>query len=103
MVKAGFILQMCGHEIGCIDSHNVREYDISEAFLRRKNTQANCEKYIQMCEDIGGSEYMWDEWCKTVAERQPTKWGCPDMVSAMHLHAIDEGYRHDNTGSGHRD
>ena len=96
MVKAGFILQMLGHEVGCLDSHNIAMYGLDAKFLRRKPTEENIELYLELCRKLGGAEHLWDRWCERLAIQQPTRWRDADHVSMFHRDTIAKGYRHEH-------
>lgn len=97
MVKAGFIAQMCGFEVACLDRHNVRMLGMSETALRiNKNVKPDLRKskvreYVKLCRRKG-SEYWWDTWCNFVAEKGGMNKSLPtgDAVSAYHVQAVME-------------
>ena len=78
-VKAGFVLQLCLGEVGCLDIHNLRMYGVNPAdFKYGKNATLEtklrkAELYIAMCEKLGGSEKLWDTWCDNLANNPRCK------------------------------
>jgi len=97
MVKAGFIAQMCGFNVACLDRHNVRMLGMSETALRVSKTikpelrLKKIRKYIELCQ-VSGAKHWWDTWCNFVAEKGGMNASLPtgDAVSAYHVTAIME-------------
>lgn len=97
MVKAGFIAQMCGFNVACLDRHNVRALGISETALnlnKKVSDELRLKKireYVKLCRRRG-SEYWWDTWCNYVADRGGMNKSLPtgDAVSRYHVTAIME-------------
>lgn len=96
--KVSFVLQLTGHEIGCIDTHNcVRLGMKAEDLMQRKDRPLNREKiwrYIGLCQsrEMGGSERMWNNWCHHIANLYPHKFEDTYMVSRHHVRMVDEFY-----------
>jgi len=92
--KSGFILQMCIGEVGCIDCHNQKMFDIDrkDITLQKPAKLATklkvAQNYIKLCENLGGTEYLWDNWCEFIANRHPTKFDDAYHVSQVHVDAI---------------
>ncbi len=97
MVKAGFIAQMCGFEVACLDRHNIRMLGLSEAALKvskKIKPELRLKKirqYVKLCR-LEGAEYWWDTWCNYVAEKGGMNKSLPtgDAVSAYHVTSIME-------------
>lgn len=97
MVKAGFIAQMCGFNVACLDRHNVRALGMSETALNLNKKVSDklrlkkIREYVKLCRRRG-SEYWWDTWCNYVAERGGMNKSLPtgDAVSRYHVTAIME-------------
>jgi hypothetical protein len=97
MVKAGFIAQMCGFNVACLDRHNVRALGMSETALnlnKKVSDELRLKKireYVKLCRRRG-SEYWWDTWCNYVADRGGMNKSLPtgDAVSRYHVTAIME-------------
>jgi len=98
MVKAGFIAQMCGFEVACLDRHNIRALGMSEDALRinkklkQETRLKKIQDYVSLCRASGGSEYWWDTWCNYVADKGGMNKSLPtgDAVSAYHVTAVME-------------
>ena len=92
IVKAAFAAQLLGHDIGCIDRHNVILYNVPQCTLRIPSSLQPATKdrkiadYVELCKDIGGTEVMWDNWCEYVAN---SKWNrklpTAELVSYEHI------------------
>tara|TARA_R110000824_G_scaffold292133_1_gene480528 strand:+ start:517 stop:1116 length:600 start_codon:yes stop_codon:yes gene_type:complete len=92
--KAGFILQMCIGEVGCIDCHNRNMFniDVKDITLSKPAKLATklkvSQNYIKLCEELGGTEFLWDNWCEFIAGEYPTKFKDAQDVSKLHVDAI---------------
>jgi hypothetical protein len=94
MVKSGFVLQMLGHDVACIDSRNMAMLGFlptdRPALMRLddvgdKGRVMRIGRYLEFCRKAGGAEYLWDKWCEGYA----TELGLtPDQVSKMHVKII---------------
>ncbi|QGH74685.1 hypothetical protein DSS3PM1_00008 [Bacteriophage DSS3_PM1] len=94
--KVSFVLQLTGHEIGCIDTHNAAIMGVdSDALVMRKTAKKyNPEKiwrYIGMCQStqMGGSQKMWDSWCDFIHQKYPKRFDSGHTVSRYHVEAIN--------------
>ena len=95
MVKAGFIGQMLGFQVACLDRHNVRALGLSESALsinKKASQEVRLKKireYVKLCRRKG-SEYWWDTWCNFVADRGGMNKSLPtgDAVSRYHVDAV---------------
>ena len=91
LVKAGFIMQLVFGEVGCIDLHNIKLYGVEPKRLAWSNslkTETKIKKivgYLELCQQLGGSEFLWDEWCYHLASKNPNNFVDGDQVSAVHL------------------
>lgn len=94
MVKAGFVAQLLGFEVGCLDTHNLQRFGykpdafklastLSEPTRRRKVRQ-----YVETCRKHGGARRLWNEWCDHVAGRWPATWSSGADVSGAHCRAL---------------
>jgi len=94
LVKAGFMLQCLTGKVGCLDCHNLKEYGYKEGSFKlshNKHTEGNLRKvrnYVETCEEIGGSEFLWNQWCEGMANRYPKHFSNADAVSFLHTDAI---------------
>lgn len=91
VVKAGFVLQLAGHDVACLDTRNIvregrnpREFrvDVSPKILER-----TLDRYI---EAVGGrAEEYWDAWCEDVARARGK---LAEDISALHLAIVPDDY-----------
>ncbi len=92
MAKAGFLCQLTAGLVGCMDSHNLKMYNLdAKDFVLAKNPKtiksldANVKKirnYIQICNEYG-TENLWNSWCSFLATKS-TKWRDANHVSEVH-------------------
>ena len=86
MVKAGFVLQLCLGEVGCLDVHNLRMYNVNPNMFKfgkaatHATKRKKAELYIAMCEKLGGSNVLWDNWCEALAQNPR----CRDRFTSKH-------------------
>jgi len=73
IVKAAFVCQMMGHDVGCLDSRNIQRLGLNPREWRtdgadRKQTAAFKRKVRRYVDATSGrAEELWDDWCKDVA------------------------------------
>jgi len=92
-VKAGFVAQLLGFEVGCIDGQNATLYDVDVSeFVIRDGMKASTRlrkirSYVQLCEELGGSRVLWDNWCELIGQKYSSfdDW---QSVSALHTECI---------------
>ena len=92
MAKAGFMCQLTAGLVGCMDSHNLKMYNLdANDFVLAKNPKtiksldANVKKirnYVQICNEYG-TENLWNSWCSFLATKS-TKWRDANHVSEVH-------------------
>ena len=95
MVKAGFIAQMMGFNVACLDRHNIRMLGMKEGDVRiskslsDKSRRTKLREYVKLTRRKG-AEYWWDTWCNYVAEKAGLNKSLPtgDAVSAYHVDAV---------------
>ena len=96
VVKASFVAQLLGWEVGCIDRHNLILYNVKPntvnipPSLTQATRQRKIADYVAACEQIGGSEFLWNSWCDHVAG---TKWNkrLPTAEDVSREHIIGVG------------
>lgn len=94
LVKAGFLCQIFAGTVGCIDTHNVKLYDIPVSALRyRYEATAECNaakvrRYVELCSGLGGAHALWSRWCDYVAKLRPFNWTDGAEVSQFHVDVI---------------
>lgn len=94
LVKAGFIAQMYGWDVACIDVHNAKRLGLPQSSLRLPKTDKGKAKafyeYIQLCQQKG-SEYWWDTWCSSVSGNRHNKTlKTPSSVSRYHTLCVEK-------------
>jgi len=93
LVKGGFVNQLVFGQTGCMDTHNAIIFELpprafradlyKQASMKRKAVMA--ADYAALCEDQGGPEFLWDNWCGYVGGRNGYS---ADAISEMHTKAI---------------
>ena len=98
LAKAGFVVQLTRGLIGCVDGHNAEAYDVRnnqltfpKGRMTLKAQRHKLESYVRLTTAIGGSEFMWKEWCILVAAKYPDKFDTAAAVSRQHV-TIMESY-----------
>lgn len=93
LAKTGFLMQLYGWETACIDMHNAKRFNIPvprcPSTLKTDTKMKKIIEYLIMCDQIGGSEYLWDQWCEYVAGNRMNK-NLPtaEAVSLYHKECI---------------
>jgi len=101
LAKAGFTVQLITGAVGCLDSHNMRLYDVPASLLRLPNTlstharRVKIEVYRELCKSLGGSASLWEQWCLLMAAKYPTKFKSATVVSAAHVTYLKKGPQYD--------
>ena len=93
LVKAGFMCQIFAGTVGCIDTHNVRLYGISRGDTRYEPAKPDTllrkrERYVALCDGLGGAHALWSRWCDHVAKLRPFNWTDGAEVSQFHVDVI---------------
>jgi hypothetical protein len=90
VIKAGFVAQMLGWDVACLDVRNFQRLggtDWSRRDRARKEQPAQFRRkvsqYVQ--ETQGRARELWDDWCIDAGEAYLMT---AQSVSYMHLHAI---------------
>lgn len=86
MVKAAFAVQMLYNELGCIDTHNLRELGADRNMVVGKTANKRAG-YLNL-QAVKTSQEWWDSWCHFVAERYPGQFDSGDYVSRVHSLAV---------------
>ncbi len=95
LVKSGFLCQIFAGLVGCIDTHNIKLYEIPLSALRLnyaakpKSIEKKIAQYISLCEGLGGAYFLWSNWCDFVARLRPYNWQSGAEVSQFHLDVIN--------------
>jgi hypothetical protein len=98
MVKGSFLLQCLGYQVGCIDSHNLKLYGIPEnkvkisSVAKLDTKMTRIYEYIDTCNQLGGAETLWDNWCTHVANqgKMNKSLPTPEAVSRFHYEVISQ-------------
>jgi hypothetical protein len=92
IVKAAFVAQICGFEVACLDTHNLRRLGMAEASLKlAKSVKPETRRrkiadYVALCARTGGARHWWDSWCEFVAGNRANRTlATADAVSAFHV------------------
>ena len=94
MVKAGFFAQMTLGVTGCLDSHNMERLGFHPRTIRWPSSAGPSGKalairrYLAAVSEAGGSEVLWNDWCRDMARRHPTRFADAQVVSAYHHRAL---------------
>lgn len=95
LVKGGFVLQMMTGQVGCIDTRNLDYFELDARTVRSPSSPSSrqalkhAKAYVTLCDNLGGSEKLWNVWCEYLAETTTVhEWkDNPDAVSAAHCYA----------------
>ena len=94
MVKSGFILQMLGFDVACIDSHNLTRLGMKQSqvsiakTLKYETKIKKIKAYVQMVQ-VDGAEYWWNSWCHYVAGTMANKTlKTGEAVSEFHVKCV---------------
>jgi hypothetical protein len=92
IVKASFVAQICGLEVACLDTHNLKRLGLAETAFKlakkvKHNTKlAKISAYVDICASTGGARHWWNSWCDYVAGNRANKALLSgDAVSAYHV------------------
>ena len=96
LVKAGFVCQMFGFDVSCLDTHNLKALGLDvkdvklDAKLSLDKRISKVHSYIKLTRESGGAEYWWNKWCIYVAEKGGLNKGLDsgDIVSAYHVKCV---------------
>lgn len=97
LAKSGFLCQMLGLDVACLDSHNLARlglpatsYKLAKG-IKHDLKMRKIADYVDYTRKSGGAEYWWNTWCAYVAGNSANK-TLPnaDAVSAYHWTAITQ-------------
>ena len=111
MVKAAFFAQCLGFNTACLDSHNLKRFNIPDSAVKlnlkaKEHTiRRKIAEYVQLCHDLRkdtiapdhmtSAEYWWDSWCHHVAGNRANRaLDTGDVVSRFHVECITYGFDH---------
>lgn len=90
VVKAGFVAQMLGFDVACLDSRNVAREGLKPRAWRtdgRRVSRRKAEAYVR--QTGGRAQELWDTWCDDVAAARGRS---GEEVSALHLAIVPDNY-----------
>lgn len=93
IVKAGFVLQLMGYDVACLDTRNVKREGRDPREFRtdgKKSGAAFVRKIDRYLAEVEGraAEY-WDLWCSDVAQANKMT---AEAVSALHLAIVPDNF-----------
>lgn len=94
IVKSAFVLQMMGHDIGCLDTRNNARLGIHPREYRTDGVKTGpafkrkVERYVTTTD--GQAQSLWDAWCEDVAGVYKTT---AEDISRDHLIIVPSRYR----------
>lgn len=92
IVKAGFVAQLMGFDVACLDSRNVtREGRNPRAFRTdgRAPEALRPKVLAYVAETYGKARRYWDVWCRDVAAAYDRT---PEEVSALHMAIVPNNF-----------
>ena len=99
LAKAGFMCQLTTGHGGCLDMHNIKRFDLQAKHLtvpKRKDIAAQVQAtddaigfYLKLCEQCGGAEKLWDEWCELLNDKVSTFHGADDVSRRHWIYLLD--------------
>ena len=111
MVKAAFFAQCLSFNTACLDSHNLKRFNVSEGAVKlnlkakEPTIRRKIAEYVQLCHDLRkdtvapdhmtSAEFWWDSWCHFVAGNRANRaLDTGDVVSRFHVECITYGFDH---------
>lgn len=92
LIKAGFVCQMLGQEVACLDARNreqlgvdTRFFDMHNKGLSSRTRQRRISEYLAFSTYTGGAQYWWDDWCNRMGDRLGTT---GDDISRQHVKLV---------------
>lgn len=80
--KAGFVMQITCGKGGCLDMHNIVRLGLNAKVWtvpKRRDIAAQMQvidetinRYLELCLVCGGSEVLWNDWCRYLADKVGT-------------------------------
>lgn len=94
IVKSAFVLQMMGHDVGCLDTRNMARLGIHPREYRTDGVKTGnafkrkVERYVSFTD--GQAQELWNAWCEDVAGVYKTT---AEDISKDHLIIVPSRYR----------
>lgn len=92
IVKAGFVLQLMGYDVACLDSRNVkREGRAARAFRTDGKPPAALGRKVAayLREVEGKAAAYWDAWCQDVAQVYDMT---AEQISELHMAIVPDNH-----------
>lgn len=95
IVKSGFVLQLMGYDIGCLDTRNVKRAGLNPRAYRTDGVKGKAgaafvRKVDRYVAEVGGrAEELWNVWCEDVAV---TYEKTAHQISAMHMAVVPDTF-----------
>jgi hypothetical protein len=95
VVKAAFVAQLYGLNVGCLDTHNENLYNTTaQSFYVPSNLSARLrlrriEAYVTFTQGVGTSEHWWTVWCEFMASKYPQHYDDGEEVSIQHVNCLN--------------
>lgn len=92
LAKAGFVAQMLGFNVGCLDTRNIREFGLNRSAVRFDKTDPeptrlnHISAYVVLCRKLGGAAFLWNNWCAGVGRDEFFR--SADAVSRYHVDCV---------------
>ncbi len=95
LAKAGFVAQLSAGKVGCMDSHNMKRYNLDPKDFKttglKRDSPARWKKirlYESTTKRSGGCRKLWNTWCDGLAELRPEKFNSGFQVSKLHVDCL---------------
>ena len=95
LVKAAFVLQFLGHDIACLDTHNLNKLKLSLRTFTNHSarggkavhgfTSKQIDLYMRLAYGKGRGKRFWNEWCE---DRAVAYAMTAEEISALHLEVV---------------
>lgn len=92
LVKSGFVAQMLGYNVGCLDIRNIARLGLShkQTYFNKHQPEhirlRRIHQYVALCSALGGARTLWDMWCEEIA--RDGFFLTADHVSRYHLECV---------------
>ena len=102
MAKAGFLTQLLLGQSWCADVNNIAKFGIdynkfitphsSKPLGNRAwvNRQVKINSYLHLGQELGGSAWLWNQWCREIAKKYPNNFTDAQSVSELHWKVHDQ-------------
>lgn len=96
IVKSAFVCQMMGHDVGCLDTRNIKRLGLNPREYRSdgeagKHTAAFKRKIGRYVDaTYGKAETLWNDWCEDVAKVYAVS---AEDISRQHLVIVPKSIR----------